>query len=53
LTENVRLGEWYIGVDETFKIFAIATKEDLKIGPLERIPPDSIYSNTVNVRRVR
>jgi hypothetical protein len=27
--------------------------KDLKIGPLERIPPDSIYSNTANVRRVR
>ena len=53
LTENVRLGEWYIGVDETFKIFAIGTKEDLKIGLLERIPSDSIYSNIVNVKRVR
>lgn len=53
LTQQVRLGEGYISVGETFKIFAIATKEDFPIGILERIPPDAIHSNTVTVRRVR
>ncbi len=53
LRGKARLGEGEVGIGETFKIFAIATKEDLRIGLLERIPPDSIHSNTVNVRRVR
>jgi hypothetical protein len=53
LRGKARLGEGELGKGETFKIFAIATKEDLKIGVLGRIPPDSIYSNIVNVRRVR
>ena len=53
LRGKARLGEGGTGMGETFKIFAVTTKEDLKIGPLESIPPDSIYSNPVNVRRVR
>ncbi len=32
LTQEVRLGEGYIGIGESFKIFAIGTKEDLEIG---------------------
>ena len=53
LTLQVYLGGGYIGIGEIFKIFAIATKEDLPIHRLDKIPPDAIYSNTVNVRRVQ
>jgi hypothetical protein len=53
LKGKARLGEGKMGEGQTFKIFAVATKEDLKIGPLVTIPPDSIHSNTVNVRRIR
>lgn len=53
LTEVVRLGEGYIGIGEEFKIFAIGAKEDLEIGILEKIPPHSIVSNTVAVKKVK
>jgi hypothetical protein len=46
-----RLGEREVSIGETFKIFAIATKEDLKIGSFERIPLDSIHSNIVSVKK--
>jgi hypothetical protein len=53
LTGIARLGEGEVGIGEMFKIFAIATKKDLPIGVLERIPPDAIHSkNTVTVKRV-
>jgi hypothetical protein len=52
LTQAVRLGEGYIGIGETFKIFAIGTKEDLDIGLIEKIPPYSIVSNMVTVKRI-
>jgi hypothetical protein len=54
LTLQVYLGRGYIGIGEKFKIFTIGTKEGLEIGTmLERIPPDAIYSNMVNVRRIQ
>lgn len=53
LSGKARLGEGEVGIGETFRILTIATREDLPIGLLERIPPDAIYSNTVNVRRVK
>lgn len=52
LIQEVRLGEGYIGIGELFKIFAIGTKEDLEIRYLEKIPPHSIVSNIVTVKRV-
>ena len=53
LPGRARLGQGEVGVGDIFRIFAIATKDNLQIGPLVTIPPDSIHSNTVNVRRVR
>lgn len=53
LKGKAQLGELALGINRDYEIFAIATKEDLPIGVLERIPPDAIYSNTVNVKRVR
>ncbi len=53
LKGKAQLGELALGINGDYEIFAIATKEDLPIGILERIPPDAIYSNTVNVKRVR
>lgn len=52
LDGRARLGEGEVGIGGTFKIFAIATKENLPIGLLVKIPPDAIHSNTVTVRRV-
>lgn len=53
LTGRVRLGEGELGIGETFRIFAIATKKDLPIGKLDKLPSDAIYSNMVNVRRIQ
>jgi len=53
LKGKAQLGELMLGIDESYEIFAIATKKDLPIGRLESIPPDAIWSNTVTVRRVR
>lgn len=53
LRGKARLGEGEAGIGEFFRIFAIAPKEDLPIGILNKIPPDAIYSNTVTVRRVQ
>jgi hypothetical protein len=47
------LGEGEVGIGETFRIFAIAAKEDLSIHRLDKIPQDAIWSNIVTVRRVR
>jgi len=53
LRGKARLGEGEVGKGQTFRIFAISTKVNLKIGVLDRIPPDSIYSNIINLRRAR
>lgn len=53
LSQEVRLGDGYIGIGESFKIFTIGTKEELEIGVLEKIPPYSIVSNVVAVKRVQ
>jgi len=52
LPSKAQLGEGAVGVDEAFKIFAIATKEELKIGVLPALPEKYIASNFVVVRRV-
>lgn len=51
--EEVRLGEGDIGMGKNFKILAISTKEKLRIGVLREIPPGSIVSNILIVKRVR
>ncbi|MCU4137420.1 MAG: hypothetical protein MW689_000991 [Thermodesulfobacteria bacterium] len=38
---------------KNFKILAISTKEKLRIGVLREIPPGSIVSNILIVKRVR
>jgi len=51
LPGKARLGEEEVGIGKTFKIFVIATKEDLPIRKLDKVPSDAIYSNIVTVRR--
>lgn len=53
LIGKAQLGEGGVGIGETFTIFAIATKEELKIGVLQSLPLKYIPSNFVEVRRVR
>lgn len=53
LPGRARLGQGEVGIGDIFRIFAVATKEDLKIGPLVTIPSHSIHSNTVHVKRIR
>jgi hypothetical protein len=53
LVGRARLGQGEVGIGDIFRIFAVATKDNLQIGPLVTIPPDSIHSNTVSVRRIR
>lgn len=53
LVGKVQLGEGEIGIGETFKIFAIATKEELKLGILPSFPSKYTQSNSVEVRRSR
>ena len=54
LKQYAQLGDGSVGVGGTFRIFAIGTTENLETGhTLEKIPPQSIVSNTVAVRRVR
>jgi len=51
LKGRARLGEGEAGIGETFKIFAIATKEEIRIGVLPALPSKYILSNVVEVRR--
>lgn len=53
LPGRARLGEGNVGIGETFKIFAIATADDLPIGILSKVPQDAIYSKAVTVRRIQ
>lgn len=53
LPGRARLGEGNTGIGETFKIFAIATADDLPIGILNKVPQDAIYSKAVTVRRIQ
>lgn len=52
LIGKAQLGEGRIGIGETFEIFAIATKEELKMGVLPSLPLKYISSSLVEVRRV-
>ena len=49
--EKVHLGGESIGLEETFKIFAIGSEEDLKIGIIASIPSHSIMSNELEIKR--
>lgn len=53
LSQEVRLGQGYIGIGEKFRILALGTEKKLEIGILEIVPPDSILSNVVTVKRIK
>ena len=49
--EKVHLGGGYIGLGEIFRIFAIGSEEDLKVGVITSIPSHSIISNELEIKR--